>query len=285
MRTRTLFSILIAGIIFSSCTTTLQQRRVADELYENPDTYTSEQEARPEQDKDQAAKEKDTLSRYDRYGYRPHYGPGYGYIPHRWYHHYRPDWYYWDFYPYYPYYGYGYPWYGAAFFGYHSYWYSPYYRNYPYFPSYYSWSSTVRQRKTTSNRLYNERNRNITVPQTGRIRKVLSSPENKSLIRPKLSTSSDRKGSVPLRTIRATDRNRAPNSGSVTTSGKRINYIRPSNIKGSQNRKYTPLIRNSGVRNSVRPAIRKSSPVYRSPVRPVNRVQQITPAISAGNRK
>jgi len=291
MKTKTLFSIFIIAAIFSSCTTTLQQRRVADELYENPDTYTKEQVAQSGQYKYQAEKQKDTIYHKDkRYGYSPYYGPRYGYVPHRWYpHYYWPDWYYWDFYPHYPFYGYGYPWYGSAFFGYHSYWYSPYFGHYSYYPyypyNYTPYSVRSRERKLTSNSLRSNRIGNITAPHTQRIRKVLPSSDNKSLSTPNLRIPSDRKARMPLRTIRAIDGNRVSNSGSVSSSRKRMNYIRPSNIQGSSKSKYNIMLRDSRQRSPVNHIIRKRAPVYRSPARSVNRVQQIRPSRPTRNRK
>lgn len=283
MKTRTLFSLFIIAAIFSSCTTTLQQRRVADELYENPpDTYKEEQVDQSGQYRDQAERSKDTLDRKkDRYGYVPHRGYPY---------YYRPYWYYRDFHPYYPFYGYGYgyPWYGSAFFGYHSYWHSPYYGYYPYHPYYYStYSPRTRQRKTSSSIINNTRKVNNSSPHTQRIQKIVSSPENKSSTNSGLSIPSDRKVRMPLRTIRATDGNsRVQNS----RSGKRMNYIRPSNIQGTPERKYNIMPRNPRQQNTGTPLIKKSSPVYRnpvyrSPVRSVNRMPQIRPSGSTRSRK
>lgn len=281
MKTRTLFSLFIIAAIFSSCTTTLQQRRVADELYENPpDTYTEEQIDQSGRYRDQAEQSGDTLDRKkDRYGYVPRYG----YAPHRWYgHHYWPDWYYWDFYPYYPYYGYGYPWYRSAWFGYHSYWHSPYFGYYPYYPSYYStYSPRTWQRKTSSGIINSTRKFDANAPHTQRIRRVVSLPENKSSTNTRLSIPSDRTVRMPLRTIKATDGNiRRQNTRSVN----RMHYIRPSNIQSTPDR--SNIIMRDPVRRHIRTQpIRRSTPVYRSPARSVNRIHQIRPSGSTRIRK
>ncbi len=286
MKTRTLFVPFIIAAIFSSCTTTLQQRRVADELYDTPQTPQEEQVAQSRNYQDQLQGSKDTLDR--KYKRRYGYVPPYGYHPHRWYpHYYWPDWYYWDFYPSHPFYGYGYPWYGGGFFGFHSYWHSPYYGYYPYYPwNYYPFVTREYKRKLSSNAIRSDRNTNITAPHTQRIRKSLATPVNKSLNTPDLKIPS-RDARMPLRTIRATEGTRSSRSKSISTPRKRMNYIRPSNIRqGGAERKYNIVPMNSrknGYRKNQ--IIQKRTPVYRSPSHPVNRIHHVRPSGSTRIRK
>ncbi|MGM0530837.1 MAG: hypothetical protein ACQER7_05750 [Bacteroidota bacterium] len=44
MKTRNILTLIVAAVIFSSCSMTLQQRRVADELYQNPDNQQQEEQ-------------------------------------------------------------------------------------------------------------------------------------------------------------------------------------------------------------------------------------------------
>ena len=291
MKTKTLFALIVIGIMVSSCTTTLQQRRVADELYETPQISRQDQVEQTQKYQDQWRKSKDTLDRKnDRYyGYTPPYG----YYPHRGYpHYYWPDWYHWDFYPYYPMYGWGYPWYGAGFFGFHSYWYSPYYRygyGYGYYP-YYPWNNypfVTRQykRKLSSNTIPGSRNTNVTVPHTQRIRKVLATPVNKSNNSPDLRIPS-RNVRVPQRTIRATEGIRTSRPVSISQSRIRRNYIRPSNVRqGGTERKYNIVPMNSRQNNYRKNIIQRRPPVYRSPSHSVNRIHNVRPSGSTRTRK
>ena len=65
MKIKVIYLFFMAALIFSSCTTTLQQRRVADELYEDPDSWLTGQNAYFGQSGDQYETSKDTLDQKD----------------------------------------------------------------------------------------------------------------------------------------------------------------------------------------------------------------------------
>lgn len=285
MKSKTLFFLFIATVIFSSCTTTLQQRRVADELYDDPVIQNQEQVRYSARSVDPYAK--DTLFRKDsnRYLYNHDFDPKYyGYKPYGWYHRYYPNWYYWDFYPYYnPYFGMSYPWYHSwysPFFGFSYYGYYPFYSYSPYYTRYYGYhyprSTNIRQRKMSSGVIYKDRDDHILSPHSQRIRKVQA--DDKNLNNPSLRLPANRSTFVPKRTVRALDRkNVSPNTRVGTNT--RPRYVRPSNSQqGGSNRKYKTIFQNLRTGNSGDRSIQKRSPAFRSPNHSGNRTQNIRPS-------
>jgi hypothetical protein len=266
MKLKAIYLPVIAAFIMASCTTTLQERSVSDELYNDPQFTREENMAYSGDSKDRLYESNDTLreKNYDNdrryYGSRP-----YPYYPH--YH----DWFYRDFYPFHsPLYGYGYPWYnpwygfGPAFYGVHYYGYYPYYAYSWYNPWYgnYYYPGKVRniQRKSAS---FYSNNLPKNAGATERIRKITALPENKSV-----SSSDIRKSSnsgIPLRTIRAR-----------SVSGNRnSNLAKPIRIrKATPQRKYNVANDHRQINFNNHP-VRKRSPVYRQPSHSVNRSHSI----------
>ena len=255
MKSKQIYLLLIVALFISSCTT-IQPRRVTDELYQTPPsqvepTYAdAEDQMKRDTTKDRPSLQSAPYWMYERYPYHP-------------YNHFNPFGYYYPFsfhgYSFHPYYGMGfgfYPYY--SFYRYGS-WYSPWYAHY--YPSY--GKIIPRQRKTS---LLPPAARSAPALQnhTRRIRKAAPA-ENTRKIRPLFNTNqveSNRKSPAPKRYLRATDflrsghnQSRPPIRIRNTNVSQRKHLISPGN---RLIRKRAPVIRHSNpVR--IKPPVRSGS--------------------------
>jgi len=239
MKSKQIYLLLIIGLFISACTT-IQPRRVTDELYQTPpsqieQTYAdAKEQMKMDTAKDHPSMQSAPLWMYERYPYHPYY-------------HFDPFGYYYPFsfhrYALHPYYGMGfgfYPYYG-------SYWYSPLYAPYSY-PSY---GKIIPRQRKTSLLPYAARSSSTLQNHSRRIRKVAPT-QNTRKMRTLINThrvEKNRKSPAPKRYLRATDFLRSGNNQSrppIRIRKANIPQRKHSLSPGSQFiRQRTPVIRNS----------------------------------------
>ena len=254
MKLKHLFLPLIVALFISSCTT-IQPRRVTDELYQTPpsqseQTYaTAEDQRKQDTIQDRPSLQSAPYWMYERYPYHPYY-------------HFDPFGYYYPFsfhsYAWYPYYGIGfgyYPYYHSSWYGS---WYSPWYA-----PYYYPYGKVIHKQRKIST-LPPARKILPTQNHTGRIRKVAPQQGTRK-IRPPMNINpkgSNRKSPAPERYLRATDFLRSVNNQSrpqirihQPNLPQRKHYVVPNR---SFTRQRMPVIRHSNPIR-IQPPVRSGS--------------------------